>query len=99
MQPWLAIADKGGNVSVWDVKTEQLVYETTVGTPDDMAMQDSLLQRAAEKEPDYFGPLLSQVHHILHCRRLPHSHGRAARIVACQIPVAESQAESTYCRR
>jgi WD40 repeat protein len=62
MQPWLAIADKGGNVSVWDLKTEQLVYESTVGTPDDVAMQDALLQRAAEKEPDYFGPQLSQVH-------------------------------------
>ena len=61
MQPWLAIADKGGNVSVWDLKTEQLVCETTVGTPDDIAMQDALLQRAAEKEPDYFGPQLSQV--------------------------------------
>lgn len=61
MQPWLAIADKGGNVSVWDLKTEQLVYETTVGTPDDVAMQDALLQRAAEKEPDFFGPQLSQV--------------------------------------
>ena len=60
MQPWLAIADKGGNVSVWDLKTEQLVYETTVGTPDDVAMQDALLQRAAEKEPDFFGPQLSQ---------------------------------------
>lgn len=68
MQPWLAIADKGGNVSVWDLKTEQLVYETTVGTPDDVAMQDALLQRAAEKEPDYFGPQLSQVLHPPPCQ-------------------------------
>jgi len=61
MQPWLAIADKGGNVSVWDLTTKQLVYETTLGTPDDVAMQDALLQRAAEKEADFFGPHTSQV--------------------------------------
>ena len=61
MQPWLAIADKGNNISVWDLKTKQLVYESTLGMPDDVALQDALLQRAAEKEADYFGPHLSQV--------------------------------------
>lgn len=38
-----------------------MVYETSLGTPDDEALQDAMLQRAAEKEPDYFGAQLSQV--------------------------------------
>lgn len=39
----------------------KVVYETSLGTPDDEALQDAMLQRAAEKEPDYFGAALSQV--------------------------------------
>ncbi len=54
----------------------QLVYETSLGTPDDEALQDLLLQRAAEKDPDYFGPQLSQV------RQLPRSSRREAQGLA-----------------
>ena len=46
----------------------QLVYETSLGTPDDEALQDALLQRTAEKDPEYFGPLLSQVGGRCLCR-------------------------------
>lgn len=42
---------------------DQVVYETSLGTPDDEAQQDANLQRAAEREPDYFGAHLSEVRH------------------------------------
>ncbi len=65
MQPWLGIADEDGNISVWDLHTQQLVYESKLATPDEVTFEDAMLQRAAEKEPDYFGPQLSHVrtHH------------------------------------
>ena len=61
MQPWLGIADEDGNISVWDLHTQQLVYESKLATPDEVTFEDAMLQRAAEKEPDYFGPQLSHV--------------------------------------
>lgn len=39
----------------------KVVYESSLATPDEEATQDALLQRAAEKDPDYFGSALSQV--------------------------------------
>lgn len=120
VHPWLAIADKANNISVWDFESEQvtfaipyyaqhpnrlgrdhnqpqhdamatrhsadtsctprvccaqLVYETSLGTPDNEALQDALLQRAAEKDPEYFGPLLSQVRPWHHLRAGEHRWG------------------------
>mmetsp|Transcript_12197 Transcript_12197/g.36597 ORF Transcript_12197/g.36597 Transcript_12197/m.36597 type:complete len:1238 (-) Transcript_12197:225-3938(-) len=76
MQPWLGIADEAGNVSVWDLHTQQLVYETKLATPDEVTFEDAMLQRAAEREPDYFGPHLS---HAMHPPKVKVSSGAAVK--------------------
>lgn len=61
MQPWLASVDEAGAVSVWDLSARQQIYETKLSTPDDVTIEDFMLQRAAEKEKDFFGAHTSQV--------------------------------------
>lgn len=59
VQPWLAMADKAGTVTVWNWSTEQVVYEAQLEGGDTLGMQDALIQRLAEKDSQFYGPQIS----------------------------------------
>jgi len=58
-QPWIAFGDLKATLTVWDWRSQEVLYEV-IGGQDEAARVSVQLQQQAERNPAYYGPRVAQ---------------------------------------